>query len=437
MATSASMPLSTNEQQQEPTKRIKPAIPVKPKFIPPISTPTSINRLNQQQLAALVRSTGQQLNQQLVLQSSHGPHQQIMSNSDAAHRSIETAAQMPLRDLHNSQNHIVEITDEQPYGKQSKNNSNRNHNQRGVHNTWIESVSESFISNADVKSERKLAKTSSSMSTNRLLESNEQVDRKDNHIDGHCVHQSPIPLSPGRKKSQRPSVMAAVSIKSNEANESQSHHRPVHIQSIDFPRDTTDNTSGTAILSHHPPFSKFNADWNSDRSNHKQQLEQVLAQQQRLYGENGKENSSSRLKILLGKKQRSTSNSLDGSKFGASTNTSGHMPISSTVSTSDLNLIGCKNRQNHSIYNEMKQNCCPIQEKHLIEKRWPQESNQPVDVQHPEEQVMLIFELLFFSHSTVYILLLEAQCSRTTFFKLSSKYSILMSTIWHLYSTVE
>lgn len=345
--TSTTLSINADFCKHDPSKR-KPIVPAKPKYIPPMPTPTpmaSLGKLNQQKLAALAKYTG---HQQLILECQK-------QNSQAC-LAIEN--------------------------KQNRSNSNNNN--------YVKSTSRTEQQSDEVDNLTRLKSKQFSCS--------QPADNlRSQSLSPHSIDDSGVGIK-----------STFTSISPYKAVEYKDPAKQIRLKQgtaklMPFLAATTTTTKSTTMpiesTSHRKHSDEFSLDNNS-----KQHLEEVLAQQQRLLNDNVKESCNSRLRILLGKKQRSASNSLDGAfvtTSAYSTVTYGALPQHAqkpTTSSSDLNIstIGTKNLQ-QMLFKEVKKNCRLIQEKHLIEKRLPQQYYKPLDEQS-DQLVMCnskIFSFLF------------------------------------------
>lgn len=400
-STTSAGPINSDMCKQEPLKRIKPAIPMKPKYIPPLPTPASIaniGKLNQQKLAALAKATSHQLQ--------HQRHQQIQKSQFIVPSSPNMGCSKNCcgifppndpRHIHQEQHHQAKVD---PHIGSNSNNNNNSKNSNNNNGTPPEGPAGQLNTFAN---------------DNRLDTTNEDNAQSDDaylttssqdSIDGGIATESSSSLSSSSGGFKDPDYQLRTE-QYVAAKESEYLRMSLPSTNTQSPPNHFEETNHcvrrTAVEP--SPARKFSIDLSFDspkgsppaHTSNKQHLEQVLAQQQRLMGDHAKGNN--RLQSLLGKKQRSTSNSLDGTKLAtasAAASASGltnqpHAQIS-TTSSSDLNIstIGAKNQQHKLLHDEMKQNCRLIQEKHLIEKRMPQQHYKPVDGYQPEEQVMII-----------------------------------------------
>lgn len=368
--------------KQEPLKRVKPAIPMKPKYIPP----NPIGKLNHQKLAALTKASAKPTNQQQLTSI----QKQVPAISHVGEWN-NRCQDILLDDCHQSDKHR-----DAPEAECKQLGPNNNEDDRnGNHNNDAKRMEK-------IKANRSVDYSISMKVEHRLRGGRSQ--------DVNQPAQDSIDASSGGQKKpehqSRPKHRASLT---NEMCHTKSHPVDVRIKVVPVNAVETDMSKSAVCTSLNR---KHSLDISLDSS--KQHLEQVLAHQQRLLADSSRENGNSRLRILLGKKQRSTSNSLDGTKLASAQTTTSSLTLGSqahlqmsTASSSDLNIstIGAKNLQHKMLYDEVKQNCRLIQERYLIEKRPPQQHYRQLDGQSPEELVMLI-KVHSFS-----LELLNVQCS--------------------------
>lgn len=414
---------NTNTNDKESAKRIKPAIPMKPKFIPPIAAaPPLINKLNQQQLAVLLKNSRQPLNHPIFVHSTsqattvdyHAKPNEMM---DASRPLSSPAPPSPLPLVLNAIQGANKRMDSEPIIHNVSLHDNKLHNAHmnlHMHNQWYTNTTSCMEnqSNASLTRDwdierhavggvrppvammtttpsRKQQPTVGKLSIERI----ECMDMGKNE-------QQPISPSLQRNKPKRNLTPKPIDNDSNVPVPTSQRillvNQSVKAMMISAQDSASINENDSGGLP--PPPRKLSMDLS--RSTNKQQLEQMLAQQQRMFNENGKENSNNRLKMLLGKKQRSTSSSLDGTNLGAMANAaaaaaanstnSGHS-VAAVASTSDLNLTTFGANKHQMIFSEVKQNCRLIQEKHLVEKRRPQQHYRPIDGQQHTDVMVIIF----------------------------------------------